>query len=127
MDSGTKKRLALSLLSSTVARLSQTIIQFVQVPVFLHFWSVPLYGEWLILNSIPTYLSFSNAGFGNVAGNDMTMLMAGGDREGSLRVFQSCWWLIVCICSALTLLLSGALYFLPAARILKIDHISETD
>ena len=127
MDSGTKRRLVLSFLSNTVSRLSQTLIQFIQVPVFLHFWSVPLYGEWLVLNSIPTYLSFSNSGFGNVAGNEMTMLESGGDREGALRVFQSCWWLIVAICSATTLLLCAALYFLPAARMLKISHISETD
>ena len=127
MDSGTKKRLVLSFLSNTVSRLSQTLIQFIQVPVFLHFWSVPLYGEWLVLNSIPTYLSFSNSGFGNVAGNEMTMLESGGDRAGALRVFQSCWWLIVVICSTTTLLLCTALYFLPAARMLKISHISETD
>jgi len=127
MDSHTQRRLAWSFLSSTVARLSQTAIQFIQVPVLLHFWSVPLYGEWLVLNSIPTYLSFSNAGFGTVAGNEMTMMNAGGDREGALRVFQSCWWLIVAICSGLTLLLSATLYFLPAARILKISHISDVD
>jgi O-antigen/teichoic acid export membrane protein len=127
MDSHTKKRLVWSFLSNTVSRLSQTAIQFIQVPVFLHFWSVPLYGEWLILNSIPNYLAFSNSGFGTVAGNDMTMLVAGGDRESALRVFQSCWWLIVAICSTITVLLVGALYFLPAARLLKIGDISETD
>jgi O-antigen/teichoic acid export membrane protein len=127
MDSHTKRRLVWSFFSATVARLSQTVIQFIQVPVFLHFWNVPLYGEWLILNSIPTYLSFSNAGFGNVAGNEMTMLVAGGDRQSALRVFQSTWWLIVAICSTLTVLLSGVLYFLPAARMLKIGQISESD
>ena len=127
VDSETKRRLALSFLSSTVSRLSSVAIQFVQVPVLLHYWSMPLYGEWLILNSLPTYLAFSNAGFGNVAGNKMTMFVSGGDRTSALRVFQSCWWLIVAICSTVSILLSGALYFLPAARILKISHISDID
>jgi O-antigen/teichoic acid export membrane protein len=127
MDSHTKRRLVWSFLSNAVSRLSQQFITFLQVPVFLHFWSVPLYGEWLILNSIPNYLSFSNYGFGTVAGNEMTMLTAAGDRAAALRVFQSCWWLIVAICSGLTLLVSGALFFLPAARLLKINQISEID
>jgi len=127
MDSHTKRRLVWSFLSATVARLAQMAIQFVQVPVFLHFWSVPQYGEWLILNSIPTYLWFSNAGFGNVAGNDMTMLVAGGDRDAAMRVFQSCWWLIIFVCGTFTAGLSVALYFLPIAHLLKIHAISEHD
>src|SRR5438270_10780239 len=127
MDSHTKRRLVWSFLSATVARLAQTAIQFVQVPVFLSFWSDAQYGEWLILNSIPTYLWFSNAGFGNVAGNEMTMLVAGGDRDAAMRAFQSCWWLIVGVCAAFTAALSGVLYFLPIARMLNIHSISESD
>ena len=127
MDSHTKRRLVWSFFSNTVSRLSQTAIQFVQVYVFLKFWNPSLYGEWLILNSIPTVLTFSNSGFGTVAGNDMTMLVAGGDQPSALRVFESCWWLIIGICTTLTALVSGALYFLPAADMLNIHNISEHD
>ncbi len=127
MNSATKRRLAISFLSNWVSKLASTIIQLVQVPVFLHFWSVPLYGEWMIVNSIPAYLSFSNIGFGSVAGNEMSMMMARGDQSGALRVFQSCWWLIAITCSTTILLLSGALYFLPAAHLFKLSNISEID
>ena len=57
----------------------------------------------------------------------MTMMVARNDREAALRVFQSCWWLIVLICTTIILLLSGALYFLPAAHLLKLAHLSEYD
>ena len=127
MDSSTKRRLLLGFLTNWVGKISATIIQLIQVPIFLHFWSVPLYGEWMIVNSIPAYLSFSNAGFGSVAGNEMTMLVARDDREGALRVFQSCWWLIAIICTATIALFSGALYYLPAARLLKLSAMSEAD
>lgn len=127
MDSNTKRRLFLSFITSWVGRLSSTIVQLIQVPVFLHFWSVPLYGEWMIINSIPAYLSFSNIGFGSVAGNEMTMQVAGGDRESALRVFQSCWWLIILICSTTVIVFSAGLYYLPAAKLLRVNNISETD
>ena len=127
MDGFTKRRLMLGFLTNWVGKVAATVIQFVQVPVFLHFWSTPLYGEWMIINSIPTYLSFSNAGFGSVAGNEMTMMVARDDREGALRVFQSCWWLISLICTVTIVLFSGALYYLPAARMLRLSQISETD
>jgi O-antigen/teichoic acid export membrane protein len=127
MDGSTKRRLMLGFFINWIGKVSSTIVQFIQIPVFLHFWSVPLYGEWMIVNSIPAYLSFSNAGFGSVAGNEMTMMVARNDRDGALRVFQSCWWLIAIICTATIILLSGTLYYLPAARLLKLTTLGESD
>jgi O-antigen/teichoic acid export membrane protein len=127
MDSSVKRRLTLGFISNWISRLASTIIQLIQVPVFLHFWTVPLYGEWMIINSIPSYLSFSNIGFGSVAGNEMTMMVARDDRAGALRVFQSCWWLIAIICTAVIALLSGTLYYIPAARLLKLHNIGPSD
>src|SRR5271154_1753945 len=127
MDVSTKRRLMLGFLTNWEGKLSSTVIQFVQIPVFVHFWSVPLYGEWMIVNSIPAYLSFSNVGFGSVAGNEMTMLVARDDRAAALRIFQSCWWLIAIICTATIVLLSGTLYYLPASRLLKLTTLGESD
>jgi O-antigen/teichoic acid export membrane protein len=127
MDIHTKRRLLLGFLVNWIGKIASSAIQFIQIPVFLHFWITPLYGEWMIISSIPSYLSFTNSGFGTVAGNEMTMMIARDDRDGALRVFQSCWWLISLICAAFIILLSGALYYLPAAKLLHITHISETD
>ncbi len=127
MDGTTKRRLLLGFVTNWIGKLASTLIQFVQIPVFLHFWITPLYGEWMIVTSIPNYLSFTNSGFGTVAGNEMTMLVARDDRSNALRIFQSCWWFITIICLITILLLSGALYYLPAARILKLTHITESD
>ncbi|WP_035347007.1 lipopolysaccharide biosynthesis protein [Edaphobacter aggregans] len=127
MDSSTKRRLALGFLSNWIAKLAGTIVQLVQVPVFLHFWGVPLYGEWMIVTAVPSYLQISNFGFGSVAGNEMAMMTARGDREGALRVFQSCWWLITFICTTCIVLLGLTVYWLPAAHYLKLNAIGETD
>jgi len=127
MDGHTKRRLLLGFLVNWIGKIASSLIQFIQIPVFLHFWVTPLYGEWMIVSSIPSYLSFTNSGFGTVAGNEMTMMVARDDRDGALRVFQSCWWFIAIICVASIVLLSGALYYLPAAKLLHLTHISETD
>src|SRR5271155_5724133 len=127
MDHATQRRLLWSFLSSWVARLSSTLIQLVGVPVFLHFWSMPLYGNWMVITSVPSYLSFSSVGFGSVAGNEMTMLVARADHAGALRVFQSCWWLIALLCAGILLLLGGALSVLPMAQLLRMTAIGETD
>lgn len=127
MDAGTKRRLILGMASSLVSKLANSVIQLVQIRVFLLYWSKPLYGDWLLLNSIPSFLSFSNVGFGSVAGNEMTMAVARDDYETALRVFQSCWWLI-CLAMAVTgTVVAGALYILPANKMLAITQISESD
>jgi O-antigen/teichoic acid export membrane protein len=124
MDSGTRRRLVLGFISNWISRLAGTIIQLVQVPVFLHFWDKALYGEWLIVIAIPSYLTFSSIGFGSVAGNEMTMLMARGEQGEALRIFQSCWWFIIGICSIVVIALAVALYLLPVGRWLKLSLIT---
>jgi O-antigen/teichoic acid export membrane protein len=92
------------------------VAQIVSVPVFLHAWGTALYGEWLILAAIPTYIAFSDIGFGNVAANDMTMRVAAGDRLGALETFQSSW-LLISACS----LAAGAL-FISASGLLPLTR-----
>lgn len=127
MDAGTRRRLILGFVSNWVSRLAGSIIQLIQVPVFLHYWPTALYGDWLIVNAIPSYLSFSNIGFGSVAGNEMTMLMGREDQGGALRVFQSCWWLIVMICSVVTFAFAAAVYVLPVAEWLHLSVMTQAD
>lgn len=127
IDAGTKRRLILGLVSQWISKLANTVIQLAQVPVFFHFWSEAVYGNWLLLNAIPTYLSFSNIGFGSVAGNEMTMAEARDDREMTLRVFQSCWWLIVIVLSVTALAACGLIWFVPVGTLLNVHAIREQD
>ena len=110
-----------------VGKLANTVVQLIQVPLYFHFWATRVYGDWLIVSAIPTQFSFSSVGFGNVASTEMTMLVAADDRDGALRVFQSCWWLIAFICAAIGLALVPVLYFLPVADLLNIHYISQSD
>ena len=95
----------------------------VSVPVFLHFWGPRLYGEWLILSALPTYLSLSDMGFGSVAGNDMTMRVAAGDREGALEAFQSAWALTTAVSVALGASVCAAVWWLPLSSWLHLSII----
>jgi O-antigen/teichoic acid export membrane protein len=127
MDDRTKRRLFVGFVTTLVSKAASTVIQLVQVPVLMHFWGLSMFGVWGILTAIPTYLSFSNIGFGSVAGNEMTMLNARGEQDAALGVFQSCWWLISLVMGATVAAMSGVLYFLPVGRLLKLTLLSEHD
>jgi O-antigen/teichoic acid export membrane protein len=110
--------------ATALSPIVTAIVQIVSVPVFLHFWGVKLYGEWLIISAVPIYLVLSDLGFGNVAANDMTMLVAAGDREGALETFQSTWALILITSALVEISILSAIWFLPLTRWLNLSSIS---
>ena len=89
------------------------LIQLVGVPVFLHAWGAQLYGEWLILFAIPAYLSMTDLGFSQSAANDMTNLVARGEREKSLQVFQSLIVLVLIASACMAVIVSLFIFLLP--------------
>jgi O-antigen/teichoic acid export membrane protein len=125
--SSTKKRLIASFMANIFGRLTTTIIQIVSVPIFLSHWGAHLYGEWLLLSTIPTYFSLSDIGLGSVAGNEMTMLVAASKLDEALEVFQSVWIVTTLCSSAIGLLLFGFIWFLPIDRWLHIQQLSIVD
>jgi O-antigen/teichoic acid export membrane protein len=127
MDERTRNRLFVGFVTTWISKLASSIIQFVQIPILFHYWTIQMNGEWMILSAIPSYLSFSNIGFGSVAGNEMTMLMARGEQEAALSIFQSCWWLISLVLGVVGVAMCVALYFLPVAHLLHLSSISNTD
>src|SRR5579863_810410 len=93
----TRTRLVAGFSATAVGPVITALVQLISVPAFLRAWGPHLYGEWLVMSAVPAYLSFTDIGFGSVAGNDMAMRVAGSDYVGALKTFQS------------TLLLVGAL------------------
>lgn len=112
-SSPVRRRLVKGLGANTFGQVVNIIIQLASVPIFLHFWGADLYGKWLILSSIPGYLSMSSIGFGSVAGNEMTMLTARQDYKEASSVFQSAWVFVTSVCSVIGILVVALAYLLP--------------
>jgi O-antigen/teichoic acid export membrane protein len=104
--------------------LVTVIAQVVSVPVFLHYWGPTLYGEWLLLSTIPWYLSLSDVGLGSVAGNEMTMRVAAGDRQGALGNFQSAWVIIALVSAVLAVGMVAVTFKLPLGRWLRVHTMT---
>lgn len=101
-----------------------TATKLVTVPVFLKFWSMALYGEWLVLYTALGYFALGNPGLAQAAANDMTILVARNDRKSAVAVYQTALVAITTI--SILLILLGALisYSLPLTRWLNLDAIS---
>ena len=67
------------------------VVQLGGVPLFLYFWGVSLYGEWLVLAAFPAWLVFSNLGFTHATLNEATMCVARGDLQAARNAFRTTW------------------------------------
>lgn len=122
-----RRRLIAGFGANTYGRVIATIVQIISVPVFLTHWGTSLYGEWILLNAIPSYFQMSDIGFGTVAGNEMTMLVAADRQQEAIEVFQSVWVLITGISLLFVALLLGVIWFLPVERWFHLHVLSIND
>ena len=102
------------------------VIQLAGVPILLHFWGVELYGEWLILSAIPTYLSLTDLGFTQSAANDMTARFGRGDQSGAIDVFQSLIALVGIVAILGLFAITVAVLILPVGNWLDFSSITPT-
>lgn len=96
-------------------RLSLTIVQLALVPVLSVHWGLPVYGAWLLLATIPTFLGMSDLGFATAAGTRMTMLSARGERGEAQIVFQSAWAMILATTAIAAAVALAAIWLIPGS------------
>lgn len=100
------------------------LIQVTSIPLFLHFWGVELFGEWLILFAIPAYLAMSGLGFTGVCNREMAMLVARGDRASALKVFRCTLFLIVAVSVAVFTFVCFTTFLSPVIGWLNFSKIT---
>ena len=93
------KKLQATILNSiganSLGQVLGALYQILAVPLYINAWGVSLYGQWLLLSTIPGYLAMSDIGFVSAAANDMTILASKNQQHQALKVFQSIWALIL--------------------------------
>lgn len=89
MTPGLRQRMVRGAQAQVVGHVVRVIVQVGGVAILAGIWGLNLYGEWLILTAIPTYLTFSDTGLFAAASNEMIMLVARDERKQALEVFRS--------------------------------------
>lgn len=101
--------------------------QLLLTPLFFRQWGAAMYGEWLILTSIPTYLNLADVGLGSAAGNEMTMKAAAGDRSAAQQIFRGA--LMICGIAGSVVLFIGMIFAFSAWRfgLPRMQHIGSAE
>ncbi|WP_080056013.1 lipopolysaccharide biosynthesis protein [Spirosoma aerolatum] len=75
--------------AGTWSKLSNVLFRLVQVPLLISALGVEDYGRWLVLASLPAWIRLANFGFGNVAANEMSMLLAANEVDNARKVYST--------------------------------------
>ena len=109
------------------SQMVQVFIRVAEVPLLLSFWGTQLYGEWLMLSAIPSYLSIGDIGFTCAACREMTMRSGAGNRKGTVVVFQSTWVLLIVVSITTGLLAFSFVLLAPIADWLGFSIMTSFD
>jgi O-antigen/teichoic acid export membrane protein len=96
-------------------KLSIATAQLLMVPLLAHAWGLKLYGLWVMLSTVPTFLAMGDLGFATAAGTRMTIANARGDRDRVILIFQSAWAAILLSSLVFTLLALAGAFLTPAS------------
>ncbi|HVD61079.1 MAG TPA: hypothetical protein VNC11_09440 [Gemmatimonadaceae bacterium] len=111
-----RRRLLHGLGANALGNVVTTLTQLVGVPILIQSWGTQLYGEWLVLIAIPTFLSMSDWGFENVAGNEMIVALAEENRERAAEVYRTLQVFVAASSIFTVVIAAGALRLLPVAE-----------
>ncbi len=127
MTNSVRARLMKGFAAQGFAQIVTLVIQIGSVPLFIHFWTKFVYGEWILLSTVPAFFALSDLGFANAAGTEMTMRMGRGDNAGALKVFQSAWVLVTGVSLLVIGTMLACVHLLPLGRWLHVSTLSHTE
>jgi O-antigen/teichoic acid export membrane protein len=113
MDLKSLKRIAHGVTANVVAQIVIAVTQLTIVPILATHWGVELYGWWILVSTIPSYLALGDLGFATAAGAEMTMQIARGDRAAAVITFQTAWTAVAILSSALLIVALILVWCLP--------------
>lgn len=108
-----RRRLILGTLSMGYGKAVTAFAQLLLVPVLANAWGVELYGQWLMLATIPVFLAASDFGFGTAAGNRLIAEVARGEAAQALATFRSALAVILGCSLAIAALAVATALLLP--------------
>lgn len=123
---GLRARMIRGAQAQVVGHVVRVIVQVGGVSVLTAAWGLNLYGEWLILAAIPTYLTLSDIGLFSAASNEMIMLVGRNDRPAALAVFQSVSSMVTLLFALLLVVVPLVAIAAPLADWFHLSVITET-
>ena len=124
-DKGTAQRASLGTVMNFIGYGIKTLGHIILVPLFLAAWGKAMYGEWLTLFSLISYLSLSELGMGTYISNRMIQVFSEGNLKEYGRIFKSALALYFSLAAFGVIVVFGFAMFFPFVELFNITSVDE--
>jgi len=100
------------------------INQILLVPIYLKFWGVELYGDWIVLSAITSFFTMSDAGLNNVTINRFCIKFSQGELDECSSLIVNNYIFVFLTAISVTLLTIIVLILFDIRTILSLNVIS---
>lgn len=118
---GRTRVVAENIIGMTLVRGASIIIAFLMVPITIDYVSPELYGVWLTLSSIMTWIGFMDIGFSQGLKNKLTEAISVGDYSKGKGLVSTTYCMMILIFVPVCIILQGLLPFVNWSNLLNID------
>jgi O-antigen/teichoic acid export membrane protein len=118
------KRLLKGIGANFLGQLINIASRFLLVPLFLLAWGANIYGEWLLLSSMVTYLTLTDMGGALYIGNRMTQAFAHRDDELFRKILHTGLALFLAIPLVVFIVFITLIFFFNPSPFLHITQTS---
>src|ERR1700744_4866377 len=122
-----KKALIKNSIVGVWSKISTLLFRIIQVPLLLYYLGVEGYGLWIVIASLPSWLTLANMGFGSVSANEMSIAMANGEVDKARKILSSTVALIFTISVAGIFLVVSIAPFIPWESFFKLPASRHTE
>lgn len=126
LQEGTIKRTVLGSFVNFLGQVLRSLEHLILVPLFLLSWGDRVYGEWVTLFSIITYLSLSDLGMSQYVKNEMTKEFARGNLEKYTKIFKSALGIYLLVTGALFTVFLLLVFNVPFVKWFNLEESSGT-
>lgn len=129
LTSGEGRTLAVkkNIIYSILIKVLSIVVSFMLVPMTIGYVSSELYGVWLTLSSILTWLTFLDLGFSQGMKNKLTEAIANDDWERGKKLVSTTYFLMILIFVPVCVIIQFLIPIVDWCKLLNISTIYQDD
>ncbi|MXP26628.1 hypothetical protein GRI39_11335 [Altererythrobacter indicus] len=120
-------RMMRGILGQMSGRAMIAVYQLAIIPLMIANWGLSLYGEWLILTGLATYLAVSGQGLTTASAMKLIRCIKRGDSDAAQGIIHGSVATLIVVGALFTVMLLGLLYFTNWANILSLHVMGKRE